>query len=131
MIRKEVAAAIEQQRATFLQAPVEPVAFRELQLEAQPRIAKELGPRARPGIDLRRAADGVVPIPAEFLSGLTMLAREPLTKTTLRGTGCASREIDPLQREISVPIDAAHREHAGNAHCLGAGQLLEPRRFRL
>src|SRR6185295_2376822 len=111
MIRKEVAAAIEQQRATFLQAPFEPVAFRELQLEAQPRIAQELGPRARPGIDLRRAADGVVPIPAELLSGLAMLARELRSEPLLRGAGCSTREIDPLQREISVPIDAAHREH--------------------
>src|SRR5262249_4512834 len=96
----------------------------ELQLMQQTPLAQERHPFLRPGVRLRRRADGVVVLPAEARVRLSMLPRQLFTEQ--RFARLARRaERDPLQREISAFVAGAAGQYSRHTHGISTCQRLQ------
>src|SRR5262245_33975039 len=122
--------SVEQLRATFLQLAAMAVTLREIQLIPKPPLAKERRPVFRPRVQLRRAADGVVPLPSEAVRRLSVLMRELASQCRLRAAGTCA-EIEPFECEPCVARSSAHGERARNPYGVGRSELAKSLRFGL
>ncbi len=130
MVPEQYIQPFEQSRASFLEPATVSFRLRELQLKSQPMLAEKRQPVIRPGVDLFRAADCVVAMPAESLREHAMLMSELGAEQRLlfnRG----ARQLHPLEREErSVPF-RARTEHRGHAHRIARVELAQSIRLRL